>query len=72
MLAALSVVLEAAGGSSRLSKAWAGLHLNGKRIDRLSTRLASLTHQDHTYTDRGRVVNHVDGGFLGAGRKMLK
>ena len=49
-LVALSVVLEAAGSSSRLSEARDDPHLNSKRIDRLSALLASVTHRDHTDT----------------------
>lgn len=30
-------------------EALADLHLNGKRIDRLSAPLVSLTHRDHTH-----------------------
>lgn len=45
LLVALSVVLEAVGSSSRRSEARAVLHLNGKRIDRMSALLASFTHR---------------------------
>ena len=68
-LVALSVVLEAAGSSSRLSEARDDPHLNSKRIDRLSALLASVTHRDHTdthtHSGKGQAVHHSDERCLG-------